>query len=99
MLKITWKSAPIDLKLLMVSSFLMVIGFYSLIPRLSLHLSGSLSWSMALTGVVLAMRQVSQQGLSFVGGMIVDRIGPKQGLIFGIMIRGVGFLLFAFSHD
>jgi DHA1 family multidrug resistance protein-like MFS transporter len=94
-----WKIAPPSIKLLYFSSFLMNIGFYSLIPYLTLHLTGSFYWSMALTGILLGCRQFSQQGFTFIGGIVADRLGCKQTLVFGVLVRAVGFLSFAFCSE
>lgn len=90
-----WKVAPESLKVMYISSFLMNLGFYALIPYLTLHLTGHFLWSLALTGVLLGVRQFSQQGFTFIGGLVADRFGCKETLVFGVGIRAVGFLSFA----
>ncbi len=97
MLRRAWSAAPREIRLLLCTSVLMGLGFYSLIPYLTLHLTGSLAWSMTLVGACLAIRQLSQQGLSFFGGAIADRFGHKRMLVIGIWIRAAGFFCFAFA--
>jgi DHA1 family multidrug resistance protein-like MFS transporter len=92
-----WKIAPKEIKVLCVTQFMMNMGFYALIPYLTLYLTGSLMWSMALTGIMLGVRQFSQQGLTFMGGLVADRWGCKQAIILGMSVRSVGFLMFAIS--
>ncbi|MEF3303296.1 MFS transporter [Paenibacillus sp. GYB003] len=94
-----WKVAPGGLKVMFACSFFMNLGFYALIPYLTLHLTGDFLWSMALTGVLLGVRQFSQQGLTFVGGIVADRLGCKETLVFGVWVRAVGFLSFAFCGE
>lgn len=94
-----WRIAPTGIRVLFVSSVLMGLGFYCLIPYLSLHLSGDLRWSLALTGLLLGTRQVCQQGLSFFGGALCDRIGFKRGMVLGVLLRGIGFVSFGFATD
>ncbi|TNJ64809.1 MFS transporter [Paenibacillus hemerocallicola] len=94
-----WKVAPSSIKALYVCSFLMNLGFYALIPYLTLHLTGNFLWSLALTGVLLGVRQFSQQGFTFIGGIVADRFGCKETLVFGVGVRAVGFLAFAFCTD
>lgn len=94
-----WNVAPGSIKLMYVCSFFMNLGFYALIPYLTLHLTGDFLWSMALTGILLGVRQFSQQGLTFIGGIVADRLGCKETLVFGIGVRAVGFLSFAFCTE
>ncbi|NHN31402.1 MFS transporter [Paenibacillus agricola] len=94
-----WKIAPKEIKILYVTQFLMNMGFYALIPYLTLYLTGSLMWSMALTGIMLGIRQFSQQGMTFLGGLVADRFGCKQAIVLGLAVRAVGFLCFAVSEQ
>lgn len=89
-------SFPKGVGLLLINSFLMSLGFYSLIPYLSYHLTANLMWTPLLIGVLLMVRQFSQQGLTFFSGMFADQLGYKMMLTMGLLIRGVGFSLFAF---
>lgn len=90
-----WRVAPRGIKALYVCSFLMNLGFYALIPYLTLYLTGSFLWSLALTGLLLGVRQFSQQGFTFIGGIVADRLGCKSTLVFGVLVRAVGFLAFS----
>ncbi|MDF2960435.1 MAG: transporter [Paenibacillus sp.] len=94
-----WKVAPKEIKVLYITIFLMNMGFYALIPYLTLYLTGSFMWSMALTGVLLGVRQFSQQGLTFMGGLLADRWGCKQTLVLGLAIRSAGFLSFTVADN
>lgn len=94
-----WRMSPLGVRVLFICSFLMNLGFYALIPYLTLYLTGSFAWSMAMAGILLGIRQFSQQGFSFLGGMLADRIGCKQALVFGVLVRAAGFLGFAFCTE
>ena len=95
----TRKSASPALKLLILSSFLMSLGFYSLIPYLAVHFTTRYHWTVTAAGLLLATRQLSQQGLTFVGGAIADRVGWHRTMVIGICMRAAGFLAFAFSSE
>jgi DHA1 family multidrug resistance protein-like MFS transporter len=99
MVRYVWQISPPGVRVLFVSSFFMNLGFYALIPYLTLYLTGSFAWSMAMAGVLLGIRQFSQQGFSFLGGMLADRIGCKEALVFGVLVRATGFLSFAFCTE
>ncbi|TDF93297.1 MFS transporter [Paenibacillus piri] len=94
-----WRLAPKEIKVLYITIFSMNMGFYALIPYLTLYLTGSFMWSMALTGLLLGVRQFSQQGLTFVGGLVADRWGCKPTLVLGLAVRSAGFLSFAVADN
>jgi DHA1 family multidrug resistance protein-like MFS transporter len=77
--------------------FLMNAGFFLLIPLLSIHYVDELGWAAAFIGVVLALRQFLQQGLTVFGGALADRFGAKGLIMLGIMIRVVSFVLIGFA--
>ncbi|MBN6186788.1 MFS transporter [Aneurinibacillus sp. BA2021] len=94
-----WRVSPPGVRVLFVCSFLMNVGFYALIPYLTLYLTGHFAWSMAMAGILLGIRQFSQQGFSFLGGLLADRIGCKEALVIGVWVRAAGFLGFAFCEN
>jgi len=94
-----WRETPFSVKLLLLLSFLMNLGFYALIPYLTLHLTGSVGLTLAMAGLVLSVRQFSQQGFAFLGGIAGDMVGYKGTMILGLLIRALGFALFAFCTE
>jgi DHA1 family multidrug resistance protein-like MFS transporter len=55
-----------------------------------------LGWAAGLVGVMLAVRQFAQQGLSPVFGVVCDRTGPKPLIVCGQLVRSIGFGMLAF---
>lgn len=94
-----WKETPISVKLLLTTSFMMNLGFYALIPYLTLYLTGSIGWTLAMAGLVLSVRQFSQQGFAFLGGVMADAFGYKGAMVLGMAVRAVGFAMFAFCTE
>jgi len=94
-----WRLSPREIKILYIAILSVNMGFFALIPYLALYLSGNLMWTMALTGILLGVRQFSQQGFTFMGGILADRWGCKQTLILGLVVRSVGFTYFAFCQE
>ncbi|WP_059010393.1 MFS transporter [Streptomyces specialis] len=86
---------PLAVRLLLVNQFGVNTGFYLLIPYLAVHLEEDLGMSAALIGVVLGVRNLSQQGLFIIGGSAADRLGARGVIIAGCAVRTVGFALFA----
>jgi DHA1 family multidrug resistance protein-like MFS transporter len=91
------KSFPRGIPLLFMNSLLMSLGFYALIPYLSYYVTNHLLWTPFLAGMLLMIRQMSQQGPTFITGMVADRLGYRLMLSSGLFIRGIGFSMFAFS--
>ena len=82
---------------LLANSALMSAGFFMLIPLLSVHLTQDAGFSGAAAGAVLAVRQLTQQGLMVFGGALADRVGYKPVIAAGMLVRAAGFFGFALS--
>ncbi|KUO19141.1 MFS transporter [Streptomyces dysideae] len=94
----TWREMrgfPLAIQLLLVNQLGVNTGFYLLIPYLATHLGENLGMSAAVVGIVLGVRNLSQQGLFIIGGSASDRLGARGVIIAGCAVRTVGFALFA----
>lgn len=81
-------------------SFLGVtLGFYMLIPFLSQYMNNDLSLTAKAIGLILGLRVITQQGMSFLGGLLSDRFGDKRIIVWGLTVRSLGMFLFGFSTD
>ncbi|MFC6064810.1 MFS transporter [Streptomyces ochraceiscleroticus] len=97
-MKKTWheiRGFPLAVRLLLVNQLGVNTGFYLLIPYLAVHLGEDLGMSAAVVGIVLGVRNLSQQGLFLIGGSAADRLGARGVIIAGCALRTVGFALFA----
>ncbi|MEC4020421.1 MFS transporter [Streptomyces sp. H27-D2] len=90
---------PLAVQLLLVNQLGVNTGFYLLIPYLATHLGDDLGMSAAAVGIVLGVRNLSQQGLFIIGGSAADRLGARGVIIAGCALRAVGFGLFALGDD
>lgn len=90
-----FRTFPRSVRLLLVNQLAGNTGFYMLIPFLADYLLHDLALSAAVVGVVLGVRNLSQQGLFLVGGSAADRLGARRVIIVGAAIRAAGFALFA----
>lgn len=86
-------------RVLMVNQFGINIGFYMLMPYLADYLGGSLGLAAWAVGLVLGVRNFSQQGMFFVGGTLADRFGYKPLIVAGCLMRTGGFALLAIAHS
>lgn len=84
---------------LLADQVLMNTGFFMLFPLLTVHLTRDLGLDATAVGLLLAARNLVQQGSAPLGGSLSDRVGYKPIIVAGFAVRSVGFLLFAVSHD
>ncbi|MEH6378908.1 MFS transporter [Streptomyces sp. KLMMK] len=94
----TWheiRGFPLAIRLLLVNQLGVNTGFYLLVPYLATHLGQDLGMSAAVIGIVLGVRNLSQQGLFLIGGSAADRLGARGVIIAGCALRTAGFALFA----
>lgn len=85
------RSFPPAVRLLMANQFAINLAFYMLMPYLAAHLSGGLGLAAWAVGLVLGVRNFSQQGMFLIGGTIADRFGYKAPIMAGCLLRTVGF--------
>lgn len=91
----TLRGFPLPIRLLVVNQFGVNVGFYLLLPYLAGYLADDVGLSAAVIGIVLGVRNLSQQGLFLLGGSAADRLGARGVIIVGCALRAVGFGLFA----
>ncbi|MFG3014033.1 MFS transporter [Streptomyces cinerochromogenes] len=82
-------------RLLMVNQFAINLGFYMLMPYLADHLAHGLGLAAWAVGLVLGVRNFSQQGMFLLGGTLADRYGCKPMILTGCALRAVAFGLLA----
>ncbi len=86
------------LLILLVSTFFAWGGFFMVIPMISVHFVDGLGWTAAAVGLVLAARQLFQQGLTPLSGVLADRLGAKPLIAIGMIVRAVGFAAMGFAE-
>jgi DHA1 family multidrug resistance protein-like MFS transporter len=84
---------------LLIDTFFMWGGFFMVIPLISIHYVDDLGWPAAAIGLVLALRQLTQQGLTLPGGMLADRVGAKSLICIGMLLRAGGFASMAWASS
>ena len=86
-----------ELFALLIYQCITATGFTLLMPLVSVHFVSDVGMAAAIVGMALAIRQVSQQGLTFIGGMLADRYGLKPVLCTGLIIRAAGFFMLGYA--
>ncbi|MFE3548139.1 MFS transporter [Streptomyces kronopolitis] len=101
-MKSLWTSTlsfPPAVRLLMANQFAINLAFYMLMPYLAGHLAGALGLAAWAVGLVLGVRNFSQQGMFLIGGTIADRFGYKAPIMAGCLLRTAGFALLGVVHS
>ncbi|MER6328224.1 MFS transporter [Streptomyces sp. NPDC001034] len=93
------RSFPRGARLMMANQFAINLAFYMLMPYLAAHLSDGLGLAAWAVGLVLGVRNFSQQGMFLIGGTLADRFGYKIPIITGCLLRTVGFGLLGWVDD
>jgi MFS family permease len=93
-----YRRLPAPSRLLMINMFGINLGFYLVLPFLAGHLAG-LGFAATTIGLVLALRTLSQQGLTLFSGVAADRLGARPMIILGCALRVVAFGLFTVAGD
>ncbi|WP_081706413.1 MFS transporter [Nocardia sp. CNY236] len=81
----------------MINQFGINLGFNMLMPYLAGYMAGSLGLAAWAVGLVLGVRNFSQQGLFLFGGTLADRLGYKPLIVAGLLVRTGGFALLMFA--
>ncbi|MGC4939922.1 MFS transporter [Kribbella sp. DT2] len=98
-LAVQYRSMPPVTQLLLLNQLTINLGFYMLMPYLAQHLAGTLGLAAWLVGLVLGVRNLSQQGMFAVGGALADRFGYKPLIVAGCVLRTAGFGLLALADS
>lgn len=85
------------LVVLLIDTFLMWGGFFMVVPLIAVHYVDGLGWAAGAIGLVLGVRQVTQQGLSLLTGALADRLGARGLICLGLLVRGCGFTAMAWA--
>ncbi|SFC35268.1 Sugar phosphate permease [Bacillus sp. OV322] len=72
------------------------LGTFMFMPYVSIYIS-DLGYRASFVGVVLLMFSISQQGFTFFGGYLSDKLGTKYICLAGLSIRIAGYIMFLFS--
>src|SRR5215210_1245856 len=80
---------------LLADTFLMWAGFFMVVPLIAVHYVDELGWAASSVGLVLAVRQFTQQGSTTLSGALADRLGAKGLICAGMFVRAIGFAIMA----
>lgn len=84
---------------LALDSLLVILGFFVVMPMISLRFVDQLGWAAGVVGLALGLRQLTQQGLGIFGGSLADRFGARPLIVGGMLLRAVGFASLAYAES
>ncbi|MFE0764038.1 MDR family MFS transporter [Streptomyces smyrnaeus] len=79
------------LRFLLLSSFLIPLGSFMVLPFMSVFLHERLGMGLGTVGFVLAVASLVQFSGGIVGGALADRIGLRRTMLWALLIRTAGF--------
>ncbi|MEV5464763.1 MFS transporter [Streptomyces griseoincarnatus] len=79
------------LRFLLLSSFLIPLGSFMVLPFMSVFLHERLGMGLGTVGVVLAVASLVQFSGGIVGGALADRIGLRRTMVWALVVRTAGF--------
>lgn len=80
------------LRFLLLSSFLIPLGSFMVLPFMSVFLHERLGMGLGTVGVVLAVASLVQFSGGIVGGALADRIGLRRTMLWALIVRTAGFV-------
>lgn len=84
---------------LLLDNLLVILGFFVVMPLISIRFVDGLGWAASVVGLALGMRQLTQQGLGLFGGSLADRFGAKPLIVGGMLLRAIGFACLALAES
>jgi DHA1 family multidrug resistance protein-like MFS transporter len=94
-----WRSIGIEVYILLIGFFAMNMGYFMVVPLLTVYMKSQLGLPALAVGGVMALSVGLQKGLTFLGGLLADRFERRSVLLVGLGLRVAGYALFAFVRD
>ncbi|OKI06160.1 MFS transporter permease [Streptomyces sp. CB02923] len=82
------------LRFLLLSSFLIPLGSFMVLPFMSVFLHERLGMGLGAVGVVLAAASLVQFSGGILGGALADRVGLRRTMVWALVVRTAGFAAF-----
>ncbi|MER5351913.1 MFS transporter [Kitasatospora sp. NPDC002551] len=80
------------LRFLLLSSFLIPLGSFMVLPFMSVFLHERLGMGLGTVGVVLAAASLVQFSGGIAGGALAERIGLRRTMLWALTVRTAGFV-------
>jgi len=84
-----------DVYVLLAGFFALNLGYFIVIPLLTVYMTTELAFSPLTAGSIMAITVGVQKGFTLAGGVLADRYDRRLVLLLGLGLRAVGYALFA----
>ena len=83
---------------LALDSLLVILGFFVVMPMISLRFVDQLGWAAGVVGLALGLRQLTQQGLGSLAAPSPTSSGAPL-IVCGMLLRALGFASLAYAQS
>lgn len=91
----SFKLMNFEVKVILLGILLTSISTFMLSPFLTLYMNHK-GFEISQIAIILTINLICQQGMTFFGGLLGDKFGYRSTLIFGLILRIIGYLIYAF---
>lgn len=95
----TVQEFPLKFRILVLASFIDVIGWSATFPFFSLYVTQKFDVGMTYAGVLLAIFAVMGLVGSMAGGALADKLGRRKVMLFGLVSSALSSLALGFVND
>lgn len=95
----TISSLNVSIRVILLGILLLNTSFFMMMPFLGLYLNTQMQLDALRIGMVLTTLVLFERGFTFFGGYFSDRFGIQKLIIIGLVIRIIGYFLFAISKS
>lgn len=98
-IKIAYKGYPKTFKVLVLASFIDMLGSFLLYPFFALYITERFGVDMIQVGLLFAVFSAGNIIGSMVGGALADKYGRRIMIIIGLVISGIGSIFMGLVDD
>lgn len=98
-IRTTYHEFPATFWIVVLTSFIDVIGSTLLFPFFALYITQRFGVGMAKAGLLLGLSSLFGLVGSVIGGALTDRIGRRRLILFGLIFSALSTLLFGLVND
>ena len=98
-IKIAYKGYPKTFKVLVLASFIDMLGSFLLYPFFALYITERFGVDMIQVGLLFAVFSAGNIIGSMVGGALADKYGRRVMIIIGLVVSGIGSIFMGLVDD
>jgi len=98
-IKIAYKEYPSAFKVLVLASFIDMLGGFLLMPFFALYITNRFGVGMTQVGFLFAVNSAGNIFGGMIGGALADKYGRRKLILLGLMVSGVGNIFMGLVDD